>query len=136
MIVLEGADGAGKTTLLTHLQRRFPMIDTHERYSSSVGGPGDSLDIRIATDMNALWSRAPQFYDRHPFISEFIYGPIIRGKIKDGLDRIEMLPFRKRFYEEALIILCLPPFHEVHKNVNRDPDNQMAGVLPHIGTIS
>lgn len=135
MIVLEGPDGAGKTTLLTHLQRRFPMIDTHERFSTSVGGPVDDLSARVRDDMHTVSQRAPQFYDRHPFISEFIYGSLVRGKIKDGLDRVEMLPFRKRFYEEALVILCLPSFDEVFKNVHHDLDNQMAGVLPNIGLI-
>lgn len=134
MIVLEGPDGAGKTTLLTHLQTRFPHIDTHERFSSSVEGPVSSLDVRIATDMNSRWSRAPQFYDRHPFISEFIYGPIIRKEIKDGLDRIEMRPLRKEFFQDSLIILCLPQAYIVDNNVRSDTV-QMPGVLEHIGSI-
>lgn len=134
MIVLEGPDGAGKTTLLTHLQKLFPYIDTHERFSTSEGGPVDSLDVRIATDMNSMWSRKPQFYDRHPFISEFIYGPILRSEIKDGLNRLEMKTFRDTFYQDSLIILCLPPAYIVDNNVRSDTV-QMPGVLSHIGDI-
>lgn len=135
MIVIEGPDGSGKSTLLSHLQKALPHIDTHERFSTSVGGPVESLDIRVATDMKALESRAPQFYDRHPLISEFIYGPIIRNEIKDGLDQIEMTTFKKKFFREALIIVCLPRIETVMWNVHQDPDNQMAGVLPNIVPI-
>lgn len=134
MIVLEGPDGAGKTTLLTHLQKTFPYIDTHERFSTSDGGPVDSLDVRVATDMYGISMRKPQFYDRHPFISEFIYGPILRGEIKDGLNQIEMKTFRDTFFSDALIILCLPPAYIVDNNVRSDTV-QMDGVLSHIGDI-
>lgn len=137
MIVLEGPDGGGKSTLLTHLQKTFPHIATHARFSSSVGGPIDALDTAVASDMQRWANRqmAPQFYDRHPFISEFIYGPIIRGEIKDGLGRIELMTHRARFYRDALVILCLPDAFTIETNLNNDMDNQMDGVLSHIGEI-
>lgn len=135
MIVLEGPDGAGKTTLLTHLQNAFPHIDTHERFSASVGGPVDDLSERVLVDMTAHRYRAPQFYDRHPFISEFIYGPIVRGGVKDNLDDPHMMNLRDEFFGEALIILCLPQPSTVISNVRMDPTNQMPGVLLNIGPI-
>lgn len=135
MIVLEGCDGAGKTSLLTHLQNTFPHIDTHERFSSSVGGPADDLSARVGADMSTYSHRAPQFYDRHPFISEFIYGPIIRGGVKDHLDAPDMIRLRNKFFGEALIILCLPQTGTVLRNIRRDPDLQMSGVLPNIVPI-
>lgn len=135
MIVLEGCDGAGKSTLLTHLQTTFPHIDTHERFSSSVGGPVDDLSERVRVDMAQYKQRAPQFYDRHPFVSEFIYGPIIRGGVKDNLDAPDMIKLRNQFFGEALIILCLPKTSTVLHNIRRDPENQMSGVLPNIVPI-
>lgn len=135
MIVVEGPDGAGKTSLLSHLQQAFPHIDTHARFSTSVGGPVSSLDTRVALDMRTRNDRAPMFYDRHPFISEFVYGPIVRDEIKDHLDAPDMLLLRKDFFAQSLIIVCLPAIETVFRNINQDPDNQMPGVLPNIVPI-
>lgn len=133
MIVLEGPDGSGKTTLLTHLQKRFPHIDTHERFSTSEGGPVDRLDIKVATDMTGMYMRPPMFYDRHPFISEFIYGPILRGEIKDNLADIELRPYRNTFFLDSLIILCLPPAFVIETNMYAE--DQMDGVRENMGAI-
>lgn len=135
MIVLEGPDGAGKTTLLTHLQNTFPHIHTHERFSSSVDGPKDALDVLVLNDMKSYEQRAPQFYDRHPFISEFIYGPILRGSIKDNIHRGEVGRLRKQFADDALIILCLPSYRRVWMNVDSSQDGQMAGVWANLSAI-
>lgn len=78
--------------------------------------------------------RKPMFYDRHPFISEFIYGPILRGEVKDNLADLELRPYRNTFFSDALIILCLPPAYIVDNNVRGDTV-QMEGVLSSIGEI-
>jgi hypothetical protein len=57
-------------------------------------------------------------YDRHPMISERIYGPIVRGKVPGNfnlpswVDRMLHL-----MYERCLVVWCLPPYVEVMKNV-------------------
>lgn len=132
-IIIEGPDGSGKSSLLSHLQTAFPYIDTHERFSTSVGGPVDDLKTRVRDSVNDSLLAMPKFYDRHPFISEFIYGPILRGGIKDGLDELES--YRAHVLQESLIILCLPSISRVRENILKNADDQMPGVLSHIDAI-
>lgn len=132
MIILEGPDGGGKTTLLAHLQEKHKLRQA-PRFSSSVGGPVTKLDDAVLTDLAENWDPSKgvdcMIYDRHPFISEFIYGPIIRGKVKDNLDRRNLLGARAMFDMKALVILCVPPFETAWANVQHDPNNQMPGVM-------
>lgn len=132
-IIIEGPDGSGKSTLLSHLQEAFPYIDTHERFSTSVGGPVDDLRTRVRDSVNNSLLAMPQFFDRHPFISEFIYGPLLRGGIKDGLDELES--YRHHVLSDALIILCLPEIEQVKENIAGNAEDQMNGVLSHIDAI-
>lgn len=129
MIVLEGPDGGGKTTLMNHLQDVFGL-HVAARFASSDEGPKDNLDQLVIKDMVNYWDGSEvRLYDRHPFISEFIYGPIIRGKVKDGLDRRNMLGYRAMFDMKALVILCVPPFEVAYRNVTQEKDfPQMPGV--------
>jgi hypothetical protein len=126
MIVIEGPDGAGKTTLLKHLQHTFPEIETAPRFSSSEGGPVQSLGIKVATDLNSWWAKPLHFYDRHPFISELIYGPILRSEVKDNLHKVDFAALQDKFYSKSLIIVCLPGEHTCRKNLDKEP--QLAGV--------
>jgi thymidylate kinase len=131
MIILEGPDGSGKTTLLDNLKRRY-NVPVHPRFSTSVGGPLDNLSARVSRDMHIWDNNQCELFDRHPFISEFIYGPIIRGHVKDELDSLNMMALRAKFMREALIILCLPPVDVVKANVLYHPGDHMAGVEQNI----
>lgn len=138
MIILEGVDGGGKTTLLNHLSTTHNLKQA-PRFSTSVGGPISKLDVAVVNDLEMNWDpgqrRECMLYDRHPFISEFIYGPIIRGKVKDNLDRRNMLGHRAMFDMKALVIVCLPPFEIAWANVQHDPNNQMPGVMSEFDRI-
>ncbi|AZS06611.1 thymidylate kinase [Mycobacterium phage JacoRen57] len=132
-IILEGPDGAGKTTLLQELQGHFPNMEQHPRFSTSLGGPIENLAEAVYKD---TVSRPTHFlYDRHPVISEYVYTfatgrPIRAAFLEDSMARV-----RSRVARHSLVIWCLPPFREVHRNVLRDNEQQMDGVVANIRTI-
>lgn len=135
MLVLEGPDGGGKTTLLNKLERKYPYIPQAPRFSTSVDGPVDNLGLRVMQDMLSWDSRDLHVYDRHPFISELIYGPIVRGEVKGGIDGQEFMGMRSKFMRQSLVILCLPQFDTVVKNIRDNSDDQMSGVVFNIKAI-
>lgn len=131
-MIIEGPDGGGKTTLLRQLAEEFPDIPTHSRACTSQGGPlrGPALYDWAADDL-ASWYDAPvHFYDRHPLVSEYIYGPIVRGVIES---RFHHTTLRRRFAHHALVIVCLPPLEVVRASVSDDKD--MPGVTTHIDAL-
>lgn len=73
MIILEGADGTGKTTAAQEISRylRVPLVHSD----------GPDL-VKFSSVFNFHAARPDQIvvYDRF-YLSEFIYGPIIRGTI-------------------------------------------------------
>lgn len=134
MIILEGPDGGGKTTLLNQLVESFPGIAVHPRASTSgpEGGPLKDPDLYTWAH-NDVWSWAEQplsFYDRHPLISEYVYGPSIRGTMDP---RFHTTPLRRRLAQRALVIVCLPPLEVVRRSVSAERD--MPGVSTHIDII-
>lgn len=130
MIILEGPDGGGKTTLLESLIDKFPSIMRHERASEGVKGPVADLYEWAHRDVHGWHSQTLSFYDRHPLISEYIYGPTIRGTIDA---RFHGTPLRRTLARRALVIVCLPPLDAVRRAVSAERD--MAGVHTHIDTI-
>ena len=62
-------------------------LPVHPRFVQSRTQPPDDLDERVMDDLST-----PAFtdgyhtwiYDRHPLISELIYGPIVRGHLLGG----------------------------------------------------
>lgn len=138
-IIVEGPDGGGKTTLINqlrheHFPNRFAM---HPRASDSIMGPVPLLANWVTDDLAMLDKpeTPPSIYDRHPIISEPIYGPICRGTVPDM--------FRKGWWvnlmmedlaQRAILVLCMPPFQTVRRNVAK-PGSQMAGVADNIAHI-
>ena len=72
MIVVEGCDNCGKTTLVETLAKEFhlPVIKSYR--------PSSEDEI---VNFHCWANAAPRMpiMDRHPAISDFIYGPILRG---------------------------------------------------------
>ena len=130
MIILEGPDGGGKTTLLETLLMKYPSIAMHERASEGVKGPVAGLYEWTHRDLHTWDMQTLSFYDRHPLVSEYIYGPIIRGTIDP---RFHGTPLRRRLARRALVIVCLPPLDTVRASVSADRD--MPGVTTHIDAI-
>lgn len=130
-IIVEGPDGAGKTSLINRLHHVFPEVEHGPRACTSEGGPIEDLMGWIDTDVMSDYTHKV-IYDRHPLISEPIYGPAIRGSSK--LSDFHWLNTRMSFFlrRNPLIIFCLPPWEEVKANVekNHEPNTpHLRGVL-------
>jgi len=131
-VIVEGPDGSGKSTLVKAL-REIGMKPA-PRASNSIQGPvADLMDwvIRDQQDMIARWDK--HVYDRHPLISEPIYGRIVRDNPAEGFNNPSWMVSRiAHLYVSTLVVWCMPPLYAVEENANLTADNQMAGVVDHI----
>lgn len=133
IIVVEGVDASGKSTLLENIRsipkKYFLLI----RHSCRPLVPRDILDFLVFIEEerreNPLW----KVVDRHPLVSEPIYGPLLRNEdlslklfTKDqSLRRLERTVER--------IIYCRPPLELIQKNLGNRP--QLAGIDSNIGKL-
>lgn len=124
---MEGCDGTGKTTLLNRLAKDL-SIPIHERAARSKEGPRADLYEWAIRDVGTWRDQAMSLYDRHPFISEYIYGPIVRGHVDDRFYSLEALQTTRNFALNALVILCDPGDDEVKHNLMSETE-QMDGVV-------
>lgn len=109
-------------------------VDAEPRAATSEGGPNVDLIAYVEQAESNLATPRRSVYDRHPVISENIYGPIIRGSSGLG-HRIDWLRRRRRgLQRKAFVVWCLPPLATVIDNVDQS-DVQMAGVDKHITGI-
>lgn len=128
MIIVEGMDGTGKSSLIERITSRF-SIPVHERASSSRGGPVADLFEWANRDVNAWGDMPVHLYDRHPLISEYIYGPVTRGTVDPMFYSADAIHLTRRMQADCMVIFCDPEWTEVHANLAADPHNQMAGVM-------
>lgn len=140
MIILEGPDGAGKTTLRGRLSEdlNIPVAPKFVKSSGAGSGTSDLFDAGY-DDVVTMLDNQPMIYDRHPLISEYIYGPIIRGGMPPDFLTTRARAIFQMFASQVHVIWCLPPLQVVHDNVMRPagegvPD-QMAGVMVNIEAI-
>lgn len=130
-IIVEGMDGTGKSTLVNQLLTGLPEFRAHTKAARSIEGPDlATLDKWVVEDTNTLDKQSPSIFDRHPLVSETVYGPIVR----DGLPGLFNMPWwvdtmRARVALRCLLIICKPPVAVVGDNLNRDPEGQMPGVM-------
>jgi hypothetical protein len=132
IIVVEGPDGAGKTTLMENVRaaagrRYFVML----RHSCRPLTEEDALAFN-----RSLWAISDQgltcIVDRHAFVSEPIYGPILRGhSLVDGFSADELGNMLKDSVSK--IIYCRPPIHVIKENLSKQP--QLAGIFEKIDQI-
>lgn len=130
MIILEGPDGGGKTTLLKELSDHYFSIPVHDRASEGVSGPVKDLFTWAHKDIGSWRDKQLHFYDRHPLVSEYIYGPVVRGTMDP---RFHTTHLRRRLAQRSLVIVCLPPLDAVRASVSAERD--MPGVTTHIDAI-
>lgn len=153
-VIVEGPDGAGKSTLVKYLSAHL-RVPVARRVSDSIKGvEGVNLARYVEGDMrrwanngspnrdlhsNAFHSLDPEgmgsrIYDRHPLISEPIYGLHVR--------KAPQPEFMTQWYQEAyarfltlepLVVWCIPPYDEVCKHVH--PDRDMDGVWRNINQL-
>lgn len=122
MIIIEGMDNTGKSTLAKKLSLKFNL-----KIIKSSGPPEDkeSWIKKIHYSIDQSKKGINFIYDRHPLISEYVYGPILRGK--NLLDNEEGNQLWKEFIEiQPFIIYCRPPIFCIIKYGER---KQMNGVI-------
>lgn len=118
MIIIEGMDNSGKTTLAKTLSSHFnyPLIHSCGYCPNMLSWARTSLS-----------TQRHKIYDRHPCISEKVYGPVLRADNKfDSLEGVEIL--RRLIERRPLIIYCKPPDFVIRKNMGE----QMDGVIDNV----
>lgn len=114
LIITEGMDNAGKSTLIQSLAEEF-RLPTARTYKK----PNSSLEIH---QWDAWAHHCPEhlILDRHPAISDFIYGPLLRGVTYSGL------ALAQNVSERAYLVYCRPASAFIHATMHER--DQLAGV--------
>lgn len=141
-LIVEGPDGGGKTRLIEALMARYPLTH-HEKASTSLRGPVKNLAAWVTDDIAKMDAfEAVNVYDRHPVISEPIYGRVARGNPQPGFTtdrfgRPASSPWlsaqRLALYERTLVVWCIPTLEQCKSSV--DPERDMPGVTENIEEI-
>lgn len=132
-LIIEGPDGSGKSTLIKQLVEDYDL-ELHARASDSVDGPVPDIYDWAKHDATTWAGMTTQnIYDRHPLISELIYGPLCRGKIDGRFLQTEGAKLIKQMYSDTVMIVCLPDLDVVKANLSSA--GQMAGVNDNIEAI-
>jgi deoxyadenosine/deoxycytidine kinase len=125
LIIVEGVDGSGKTTLVQNFRQVAKKLCW---IFSRSGPPTGSIDLLMTAQFLARGAQyeTPLIVDRHPWVSEPIYGPIIRGK-----SLIEEVYPRERALEAVAslanrVIYCKTDLETAQKASRRE--RQMEGV--------
>jgi hypothetical protein len=122
VIILEGPDGAGKTQLAERLSKDLNIPIEPKVVDGNMKAEVDL--IKWAYDQISGWPRAV-IYDRFSTISEPIYGPIFKGRIREEFQLKASLSMVEQMFTEMdpIIVWCLPSLATVLNNVNTDPSN-------------
>lgn len=121
MIIVEGPDGSGKTSLIGKMTEAFGL-PVMPKAVNSQGEEETDLCRWVEQSMVRGWQ--PVIYDRHALVSEPIYGSRkgeLRGDFKDrSWLELQYIALRE---VNPVIIVCLPSFEAVVKNVRADETN-------------
>lgn len=131
MIIVEGMDGTGKSNLVRRIHTELGL-PIHERASDSISGPVSDLFDWAERDVKDV-VQPFAVYDRHPLVSEFIYGPICRGTIDDRFFSPNGRMLSRSFRSQNLVIFCDPGLDVIAQNVERAA--QMKGVDENIDAL-
>lgn len=135
-LIIEGPDASGKGTLIEHIQKQWPEWLTEDRAADSLTGPRGYLDDYVDQAERSMNHRLiPHLFDRHPLISEPIYGPTIRGCMDSKnpntrFNDINWLQNRLDFIRDnCLVVFCLPPLENLLNNLETTSPTHMPGVI-------
>jgi len=141
-VILEGPDGGGKSRLAEAILATYPAV-MHAKASHSTRGPVRNLAAWVRDDIDKMATfETLNVYDRHPIISEPIYGWLCRGNPQPGfLGRLDgtssgnpwLSTQRLSLYEHALVVWCIPTLEQCMAAV--DPERDMPGVVDNIEKI-
>jgi DNA polymerase III delta prime subunit len=123
LIILEGPDGSGKTTLAQELRKE---LGVYTWLTSSNSKPTESSQIEEVTRwINNTPASIINVVDRHPLISEFVYGSVIRNHVRHSLSFREMA-LEIGYIQPTLLIHCQVNWRQ--QNINIDEGDHMEGV--------
>ena len=102
IVLLEGADGSGKSTLARDLKDRYGARVMHGRVWRRMarwhaGMMRRAVRLAQAGELVVL--------DRH-WLSEYVYGPVFRGRVAYGDDVAETYDWTVR--NNGAVVLCVP----------------------------
>ena len=132
VIVVEGPDGAGKSTLIDNLRL---STDRHYVSMRRSGPPKEANEIGCIIRWIQRYSGpTPLILDRHPFISEPIYGPILRGSsLLEGEYTVTDIEDHFRAHVNR-VIYCRPPTSVIARKMH--DNQQLKGVVERIDQIT
>lgn len=116
MLIVEGMDGSGKTSLVERLSHDL-VIPIHKRAARSIEGPRKDLFEWAQLDVGTIVHQTFSVYDRHPMISEYVYGPVLRDGMDDRFHSIEATSMTAHLAANSMVIFCDPGIEQVEKNV-------------------
>ena len=136
-VIVEGCDGSGKSTMVELLLNKRGG-ERAPKASTSLGGPIDNLAMWVMQQEEEIQLRSADqprlVYDRHPMISELIYGPIVRGRLASWeFDDSGWVATRNLFIKQHfLVIWCLAPVQRMIANTSdeRDAPGVTANIIP------
>ena len=100
MVIIEGLDGVGKTTLVDYLVENG-LKKYHFDYDEN------NLDI-YTKYINVLNQDTKNLVFDRSFISEMVYGPVLRKKCKLSLDQYTKLLYAYKECNSSIIYLTSP----------------------------
>lgn len=122
MIIVEGLDNSGKSTLIQQLSEQFKLPTAHAHRSSA-------LELKSISEWHC-WAAAcpkPIILDRHPAISDLVYGPIIRSSTVTTIELAEH--YRKDHY----LIFCCPTLETIRATY--EDRDQMKGTHQNLNDL-
>lgn len=129
IIVVEGVDASGKSTLLENIRAIPKKYFVLMRHSCRPLKPADIIRFLNTIEENGLTIVA----DRHPLISEPIYGPLLRKEnLVEKIFTTEQVN-RRLSRTVDRIIYCRPPSSIIHSCLNNRP--QLAGIKEKIDLL-
>ncbi len=135
IIILEGPDGAGKTTLARKLYKHLDHYTWTTTSNGIVSTYTEMVEVLEWLNNFPLFTTT-LIMDRHPLISEAVYGPILRGYCLHSYRPNEIgryLITHALDDQEILVIHCNPPLLTLGSNI--DPQSQREGVMDNLRTI-
>lgn len=126
IICVEGCDGAGKTTLIERAREnqreRYFIILRYSRYPPNVKTALQWLHwVKAQRDLDMI-------LDRSHFISDRVYGPILRD-----IDLFKDFPIEFGLQDVSVIVYARPPAEVIRENIERT--KQMSGVRENLDAL-
>lgn len=114
MIIVEGLDGVGKTTLVNYFVSNG-MKQHHFDYDAK------NMDL-MTKYMRLLTEDTTSLVLDRSFISEMVYGPVLRGKSKLDLEEYKALLMAYKKVGTAIIYLTAPKDTLLFRRKNDEKD--------------